>query len=125
MKAAGMVERVRQEVQIHSRLKHPSVLELFTFFEDDNYVYLVLELCLGGELQRHIRMLSRPLPEEKGGLFNYFFRKSININFQFISSEFGDSAGDSRSALFTLSSNSTPRPYPCQFAADKRLKRSK
>jgi polo-like kinase 4 len=66
MKAAGMVDRVRQEVQIHSRLKHPSVLELYTFFEDDNYVYLVLELCLGGELQRYIRALSRPLPEEKG-----------------------------------------------------------
>ncbi|XP_065335960.1 serine/threonine-protein kinase PLK4 [Cloeon dipterum] len=65
MKAQGMVDRVRQEVQIHSRLKHPSVLELYTFFEDDNYVYLVLELCLGGELQRHIRSLSHPLSEEK------------------------------------------------------------
>ncbi|XP_059479721.1 serine/threonine-protein kinase PLK4 [Neocloeon triangulifer] len=65
MKAAGMVDRVRQEVKIHSRLKHPSVLELFTFFEDENYVYLVLELCLGGELQRYVKTLSKPLPEEQ------------------------------------------------------------
>lgn len=55
MQAAGMVDRVRQEVTIHSRLKHPSILELYTFFEDANYVYLVLELCHNGELQQYIK----------------------------------------------------------------------
>lgn len=55
MQAARMVERVRQEVAIHSRLKHPAVLELYTFFEDVNYVYLVLELCHNGELQRYFK----------------------------------------------------------------------
>lgn len=33
MQARQMTERVRQEVAIHSRLKHPSILELYTFFE--------------------------------------------------------------------------------------------
>ena len=28
MKAANMVSRVRKEVEIHSRLKHPSILEV-------------------------------------------------------------------------------------------------
>ncbi|GJQ82899.1 putative serine threonine-protein kinase [Trypoxylus dichotomus] len=55
MQAAGMVSRVRQEVSIHYRLKHPSILELYTFFEDQNYVYLVLELCHNGELQQYLR----------------------------------------------------------------------
>lgn len=55
MQAAGMVERVKQEVAIHSRLKHPSILELYTFFEDVNYVYLVLELCHNGELQKYLK----------------------------------------------------------------------
>lgn len=55
MQAAHMVERVRQEVAIHSRLKHPSVLELYTFFENAHYVYLVLELCHNGELQRYFK----------------------------------------------------------------------
>lgn len=55
MQAAGMVNRVRQEVMIHSRLKHPSILELYTFFEDANYVYLVLELCHNGELQQYLK----------------------------------------------------------------------
>ncbi|CAK9819361.1 Serine/threonine-protein kinase PLK4 [Anthophora plagiata] len=68
MQAAGMVGRVRQEVAIHSRLKHPAVLELYTFFEDANYVYLVLELCHNGELQRFLKLQgSRALPEEQAG----------------------------------------------------------
>ncbi|XP_020284452.1 serine/threonine-protein kinase PLK4 [Pseudomyrmex gracilis] len=55
MMSAGMTNRVRQEVQIHSRLKHPAILELYTCFEDANYVYLVLELCHNGELQRYLK----------------------------------------------------------------------
>ena len=67
MQAAGMVGRVCQEVSIHSRLKHPAILELYTFFEDANYVYLVLELCHNGELQRFLKMQgSRALLEERG-----------------------------------------------------------
>eukprot|EP00092_Neocalanus_flemingeri_P027274 GFUD01029578.1.p1 GENE.GFUD01029578.1~~GFUD01029578.1.p1 ORF type:complete len:936 (-),score=285.22 GFUD01029578.1:126-2933(-) len=55
MNMTGMSGRVRQEVAIHSRLKHPAILELFTFFEDQNYVYLVLELCHNGELARFLK----------------------------------------------------------------------
>jgi len=61
-----MVGRVRQEVAIHSRLKHPSVLELYTFFEDMNYVYLVLELCHNGELQRYLKNNVVILGEKEG-----------------------------------------------------------
>ena len=66
MRAAGMVNRVKQEVAIHSRLKHPAVLELYTFFEDSNYVYLVLELCHSGELQRYLKKNNRILSEDEG-----------------------------------------------------------
>ncbi|KAK7496406.1 hypothetical protein BaRGS_00012328 [Batillaria attramentaria] len=63
MKAAGMVARVKKEVEIHSRLKHPSILELYNYFEDSNYVYLVLEMCHNGEFQRYLRTESRVLTE--------------------------------------------------------------
>lgn len=68
MAASGMVARVRQEVSIHSRLKHPSILELYTFFEDSNYVYLVLELAHNGELQRYIKNNMLSLTEREGSL---------------------------------------------------------
>lgn len=32
------------------KLDHPSILRLYDYFEDEKYVYLVLELCSGGEL---------------------------------------------------------------------------
>ena len=65
MQAAGMVNRVRQEVSIHSKLNHPSILKLHAYFEDSDFVYLILELCENGELQRYLKMLGHPLSEEE------------------------------------------------------------
>lgn len=65
MRAANMITRVHQEVSIHSRLKHPSILELYTFFEDTNYVYLILEFCQNGELQRYLKQHNRVLKENE------------------------------------------------------------
>ncbi|XP_076446054.1 serine/threonine-protein kinase PLK4-like isoform X2 [Babylonia areolata] len=65
MKAAGMVARVKKEVEIHSRLKHPSILELYNYFEDTNYVYLVLEIAHNGEFQRYLRTQNRVLMEKE------------------------------------------------------------
>nr|CAG4638347.1 EOG090X03P9 [Cyclestheria hislopi] len=48
---------------IHSRLRHPSILQLHTFFEDNDFVYLVLDLCENGELQRYLKALGQPLTE--------------------------------------------------------------
>lgn len=43
-------ERFKLEVEIMMRLDHPSILRLYDYFEDEKRVYLVLELCTGGEL---------------------------------------------------------------------------
>ncbi|KAF2359780.1 Protein kinase domain [Trinorchestia longiramus] len=63
IKERGLSERVRQEVSIHCTLNHPSILKLYTCFEDARYVYLVLELCQGGELQKVLK--GKPLQEEQ------------------------------------------------------------
>jgi polo-like kinase 4 len=73
IKAWGLTERVRQEVSIHSRLKHPSILELLWFFEDENYVYLILELCHGGEIQNYLRQRGGRLAEKEGEFRAMFF----------------------------------------------------
>ncbi|XP_061650656.1 serine/threonine-protein kinase PLK4 isoform X2 [Phyllopteryx taeniolatus] len=66
---AGLVQRVRQEVEIHCRLKHPSIVELYNFFEDENYVYLVLEMCHNGEMNRYLKERKVPFSEEEARLF--------------------------------------------------------
>eukprot|EP00903_Cladosiphon_okamuranus_P006574 g6422.t1 len=47
--------RVANEVRLHWGLKHPAVVELLEFFEDERFVYLVLQLCGGGDLHRRLR----------------------------------------------------------------------
>ncbi|XP_052791493.1 serine/threonine-protein kinase PLK4-like isoform X2 [Mya arenaria] len=69
MKAAGMVTRVKKEVEIHSRLKHPSILELYNYFEDNNYVYLILEMCHNGELNRYLKSNCKVLSEDEARHF--------------------------------------------------------
>ncbi|EER18260.1 Calcium-dependent protein kinase, putative [Perkinsus marinus ATCC 50983] len=44
------VVRFRQEIAIMKMLDHPNIVKLFETFEDAKNIYLVLELCTGGEL---------------------------------------------------------------------------
>ncbi|CAK68017.1 unnamed protein product (macronuclear) [Paramecium tetraurelia] len=43
-------ERFRREIEIMRNLDHPNIIKLFETFEDVRNVYLVMELCEGGEL---------------------------------------------------------------------------
>jgi len=43
-------ERFMTEVKILQTLDHPNVIKLYEYFEDADNVYLVTELCSGGEL---------------------------------------------------------------------------
>lgn len=56
MKMNRMTERVKQEADIHRRLDHPAILQLYRFFEDANFIYLVLELAEHGDIQNYLRL---------------------------------------------------------------------
>lgn len=56
MELNRMTERVKQEADIHRRLDHPAILQLFCFFEDANLIYLVLELAEHGDIQQYLRI---------------------------------------------------------------------
>lgn len=44
------MERFKQEIAILQQLDHPHILKLYEYFEDEKNVYLITELCRGGEL---------------------------------------------------------------------------
>ncbi|KAL7749100.1 hypothetical protein RI367_005505 [Sorochytrium milnesiophthora] len=54
IKTARLRQRVANEIEIHWQLNHPSVLTLYSFFEDAESVYLVMEICEGGELFKYM-----------------------------------------------------------------------
>ena len=42
--------RLRYEIDILKNLDHPNILKLYEVFEDKSKIYLVTEICNGGEL---------------------------------------------------------------------------
>lgn len=38
-------EKMTQEITIHKSLDHPNIVKFHSFFDDNNNVYIVLELC--------------------------------------------------------------------------------
>jgi serine/threonine protein kinase len=50
-----MEPQFRREIEIQSKLSHPNILELYTYFWDDTKIYLVLEYCTKGELYCELR----------------------------------------------------------------------
>jgi len=54
-------------------LESPDVslsLQLYNYFEDDTYVYLVLEMCHNGELYSHLKTNGEVLNEDQGSTCN-------------------------------------------------------
>ena len=43
-------ERFQAEIDILRSLDHPHILKLYEYFEDAKNVYLITEMCTGGEL---------------------------------------------------------------------------
>ena len=51
----GMTSRVENEISIHGSIEHNAVVKMHTYFKDEKFIYLVLDLCSNGNLYRHVR----------------------------------------------------------------------
>ncbi|MEN2496445.1 MAG: Serine/threonine-protein kinase plk4 [Marteilia pararefringens] len=68
------IVRIRREVEIHHRLRHLNIVELINFFEDSNFVYLIMQFCEFGDLSYFLK-INHPLEND---LIRYLFRQIIN-----------------------------------------------
>ena len=49
-------DRVKQEIKVHARLSHPSIVGMITaYWDKKDRIYIVLEYCSGGDLNRFCR----------------------------------------------------------------------
>lgn len=59
LESYGMQKQLRREIEIQSRLRHRNILRLYTYFWDNDRIYLVLQFCPGGELYKVLRKEKR------------------------------------------------------------------
>jgi polo-like kinase 4 len=64
MRVAHLTKRVANEVEIHWQLRHTSILELYNYFEDSEYVYMVMELCDNGNFYQYLKKHKNGLLDE-------------------------------------------------------------
>jgi len=53
------VEHINSEKQILSSIRHPFIVNLYRSFQDDKYLYMLLEYVIGGEMFSHLRRAGR------------------------------------------------------------------
>jgi polo-like kinase 4 len=59
---ANSISRVKNEILIHSQLRHSNIVRFMGCFEDDHNVYMILELCNYGNMFQFLRR-NGPLSE--------------------------------------------------------------
>jgi len=67
-------QRLQREIDIVMALDHPNINRLFQTFEDRKYIYLILELCSGGELFDRIQELGHLSEREAAIIMQQIFR---------------------------------------------------
>lgn len=55
----NLLHRIENEIRIHNSLHHPNIATAFQSLEDENYYYIVMELCETGNLFRYLRRRQR------------------------------------------------------------------
>ena len=74
-------EKMAQEITLHQTLSHPYVVKLDSFFEDSNFVYIILELCRRRSLMElHKRRKAITEPETRYGFDSSVSNKFNRIN---------------------------------------------
>lgn len=61
-KDSYVTKNLRREGQIHQMIRHPNITQLLDILETENSYYLVMELCIGGNLMH--KMYDRKILEE-------------------------------------------------------------
>jgi len=59
-----IIARFRQEALALARLSHPHIVQVYDFIEDEGFLWIIMELVTGGELDEKFSAIN-PLPQEQ------------------------------------------------------------
>jgi len=71
-------ENLKREISIQKGISHPHIVRLYTYFEDSENVYLVLEFAENGSLFHYLKKRKRVSEKEA---FVYFFQTCLGIDY--------------------------------------------
>ena len=55
----NMAHQLRREIEIQAHLKHKNILKMYSYFFDNDRIYLVLEYAPRGEVYKYLQKLKR------------------------------------------------------------------
>ena len=58
-------EQIKSEIDILKIAKHPNIIKLYDVFENEKYIYIIMEYCPGGDLFSYIEKRNFKLKEER------------------------------------------------------------
>ncbi|XP_063990440.1 uncharacterized protein LOC135169401 isoform X2 [Diachasmimorpha longicaudata] len=56
IKKKQLKQQVLKEIEIHTHLKHPNILRMYGWFQDEKRVYMVMELAVSGDLLKRLQL---------------------------------------------------------------------
>ena len=65
LEAEDLIRLVGNEVSIHSCCDHPNIVKYYDYFEDEQHINIVLELCQDGDCAQLLRKHGK-LPQHQG-----------------------------------------------------------
>jgi len=74
------LERFKQEIAIMKICDHPNIVKLFESFEDHRNIYLVIELCSGGELFDRIIEAGHFTETQAATVMQHMFRATFYLH---------------------------------------------
>jgi 5'-AMP-activated protein kinase catalytic alpha subunit len=59
VKSQNMVNQIKNEIKIMYNLNHPNIIKLYNHFEEEEYIYLIIECAEGGQLWQKLNQIGR------------------------------------------------------------------
>ena len=73
------VELVKGEIDIMKLCRHPNIVTLFDHFENNDYIFIIMEYLSGGDLEEHLIKTKFKISEEKAA--NIMYQLSSGIQY--------------------------------------------